>query len=68
VTQWYNYEQNRLELYRDLGTLPIDEWEAFHAIFPDEPLSPSAAAAVDGARAARAAAVDDNPPKEASAR
>ncbi len=38
VTTWYNYEQQRLELYRDLGTLPYDEWEAFHELFPDEPI------------------------------
>ncbi len=37
VTFWYQYEQQRLELYRDLGTLPYDEWEAFHELFPDEP-------------------------------
>ncbi len=36
VTQWYFFEQNRLETYRDMGTLPIDEWEALNAIFPSQ--------------------------------
>ena len=39
VTSWYQFQLARLQLYRDLGTLPIDEWEAFHAIFPDQPLT-----------------------------
>ena len=34
VTQWYQYQVNRLILYRDLGTLPYDEWEAFYELFP----------------------------------
>jgi hypothetical protein len=34
VTQWYNYQTARLILYRDLGTLPYDEWEAFYELFP----------------------------------
>jgi hypothetical protein len=37
VTTWYNYETLRMQIYRDLGTLPIDEWEAFHELFPAEP-------------------------------
>ncbi len=36
VTQWYQYQQQRLIVYRDLGTLPYDEWEAFYEIFPSE--------------------------------
>jgi len=45
VTSWFLYEQQRLELYRDLGTLPYDEWEAFHELFPDEPYGASGAEA-----------------------
>ncbi len=36
VSQWYGYQQARLIVYRDLGTLPYDEWEAFYEIFPSE--------------------------------
>ncbi len=36
ITQWYGYQQARLIVYRDLGTLPYDEWEAFYEIFPSE--------------------------------
>ena len=36
VTTWYNYQVARLTLYRDLGTLPFDEWEAFYELFPTE--------------------------------
>ena len=34
VTFWYNYQTQRLQIYRDLGILPYDEWEAFDEIFP----------------------------------
>jgi hypothetical protein len=36
ISQWYNYQQARLIVYRDLGNLPYDEWEAFYEIFPSE--------------------------------
>ncbi len=36
VTTWYNYQTQRLQVYRDLGILPIDEWEAFDEIFPPD--------------------------------
>jgi hypothetical protein len=36
ITQWYNYQQARLTIYRDLGNLPYDEWEAFYELFPSE--------------------------------
>src|SRR5690606_15967556 len=29
LTTWQQYQLARLTLYRDLGTLPYDEWEAF---------------------------------------
>ena len=38
VSTWYTFQINRLQLYRDMGTLPFDEWEAFHELFPAEPL------------------------------
>ncbi len=36
VTTWYSYQGARMTLYRDLGTLPYDEWEAFYELFPSE--------------------------------
>jgi hypothetical protein len=36
VTLWYNYQSFRLQVYRDLGILPFDEWEAFDEIFPPD--------------------------------
>ncbi len=36
VQTWQQYELQRLTLYRDLGTLPYDEWEAFNELFPSE--------------------------------
>jgi hypothetical protein len=36
ITTWYNYQVARLTVYRDLGTLPYDEWEAFYELFPSE--------------------------------
>src|SRR5262249_54021993 len=34
VNTWLNYQIARLSLYRDLGTLPYDEWEAYRELFP----------------------------------
>ncbi|GAC1470526.1 MAG: hypothetical protein NVSMB9_15710 [Isosphaeraceae bacterium] len=51
VTSWYQYQVARLQLYRDLGILPYDEWEAFHELFPAEPIRsgpPTASAAAEG--------------------
>jgi hypothetical protein len=36
VRSWQLYELQRLQVYRDLGTLPYDEWEAFRELFPSE--------------------------------
>ena len=36
VTLWYNYQTQRLQVYRDLGILPFDEWEAFDELFPKD--------------------------------
>jgi hypothetical protein len=48
VTSWQQYQLIRLQLYRDLGTLPIDEWEAFHELFPTESSSGGGVDAVQG--------------------
>jgi len=34
ISDWVNYQTLRLVLYRDLGTMPYDEWEAFYELFP----------------------------------
>jgi hypothetical protein len=31
---WVQYETARLVLYRDLGIMPFDEWEAYYELFP----------------------------------
>src|SRR5262249_39836966 len=36
TTAYQLYEQARLIVYRDIGTLPWDEWEAFSELFPSE--------------------------------
>jgi hypothetical protein len=41
VSEWQQYELSRLQLYRDLGTLPYDEWEAFSELFPAQYSGPS---------------------------
>lgn len=68
ITLWYNFQTQRLALYRDLGILPYDEWEAFHELFPDEPLSPGANSAARGAGATRAAAERTGTAEEATRR
>ncbi len=34
IGSFENYQQYRLIFYRDIGTLPYDEWEAFSELFP----------------------------------
>ena len=34
ISTWVSYETFRLALYRDLGIMPYDEWEAFYELFP----------------------------------
>ena len=36
TSTWVNYQSTRLSLYRDLGTMPIDEWETYHELFPSK--------------------------------
>ncbi|QDV36809.1 TolC family protein [Tautonia plasticadhaerens] len=40
ISSWVQYQTTRLALYRDLGIMPYDEWEAFYELFPAA--SPSA--------------------------
>ena len=48
ITAWFNFQLNRLSLYRELGTLPYDEWEAFSELFPSEYRGPGSSTTVDG--------------------
>ena len=48
VSTWYNYQVQRLQVYRDLGILPIDEWEAFDEIFPPDRTGRNTDAAIGG--------------------
>ncbi len=36
IAGFQNYQTQRLIFYRDIGTLPYDEWEAFSELFPTE--------------------------------
>ena len=49
---WVNYQLARLSLYRDLGTLPYDEWEAFSELFPAEYRGPSLGSGTNDTRSA----------------
>jgi hypothetical protein len=33
VAQWLQFKEQSLELYRELGTMPYDNWQAFHRSF-----------------------------------
>jgi hypothetical protein len=33
---WQNYQTQRLIVYRDIGNLPYDEWEAFSELYPSQ--------------------------------
>ena len=54
VAAWYAFIQSRLIVYRDLGTLPIDEWEAFNEVFPPDRSGPDVVAGAEGAPRAEA--------------
>ncbi len=41
TTAFQNFQLARLIVYRDIGTLPYDEWEAFSEIFPTQYRGPS---------------------------
>ena len=56
VQNWLSYQTARLTLYRDLGTLPYDEWEAFHELFPPKSDRPGPGGPPRGARPAGVAA------------
>ena len=41
TTLYQQYQLARLTVYRDIGTLPYDEWEAFSELFPTQYRGPS---------------------------
>ncbi len=49
VRTWLSYVTGRLVLFRDLGTLPFDEWEAYRELFPTEPTGPDDPVRAEGA-------------------
>lgn len=55
---WQNYQLARLSLYRDIGTLPYDEWEAFSELFPAEYRGPSLGSGTSDTRSAPAPAAE----------
>jgi Outer membrane efflux protein len=56
LTAWQNFQLARLSLYRDIGTLPYDEWEAFSELFPAEYRGPSLGSGTSDTRSASAPA------------
>ena len=50
VSNWYTYQVQRLQVYRDLGILPFDEWEAFDELFPPDRAGRTGNPARDGDR------------------
>jgi hypothetical protein len=56
TTAFQNYQLARLIVYRDIGTLPYDEWEAFSEIFPSEYRGPSLGPGTSDTRPAAAGA------------
>ena len=64
ITTWYFFQLARLSLYRDLGTLPYDEWEAFSELFPSEYHGPGASTTVDGSGNPRTTTIGLETPEE----
>ena len=44
VALWLEFKERQLALYRELGTMPYDNWEAFHRSFLPEAGRPAPAA------------------------
>jgi len=61
VSVWYSYQVQRLTVYRDLGILPYDEWEAFYELYPSEYAGRGAGDADTGGAAAGPAAAGPAP-------
>src|SRR5208283_1442035 len=60
------YELARLTVYRDIGILPYDEWEAFSEIFPEEYRGPSLGPGTINTNRKPASAATAEPPQGVS--
>jgi len=58
LNTWQSFQLARLTLYRDIGTLPYDEWEAFSELFPAEYRGPALGPGTSDARPAVAATAE----------
>ncbi len=54
---WVSFQTQRLSLYRDLGLMPYDEWEAFYEFFPSNNAGGGQPAPRDGRSAGGGAAL-----------
>ena len=66
ITYYETYELARLTVYRDIGILPYDEWEAFSEIFPDEYRGPSLGPGTINTNKKPASAATAKPPQGVS--
>jgi len=66
ITYYQTYELARLTVYRDIGILPYDEWEAFSEIFPEEYRGPSLGPGTINTNRKPASAAAAEPPQGAS--
>lgn len=63
LSTWLSYETGRLGLYRDLGTLPYDEWEAYRELFPPERIR-AGGGGIDSVRGPGAARTATSEPRQ----
>ncbi len=66
ITYYETYELARLTVYRDIGILPYDEWEAFSEIFPAEYRGPSLGPGTINTNKKPASAATAKPPQGVS--
>ena len=66
ITYYQTYELARLTVYRDIGILPYDEWEAFSEIFPEEYRGPSLGPGTINTNRRPASAATAKPPQGVS--
>ena len=66
ITAYETYQLARLTVYRDIGILPYDEWEAFSEIFPAEYRGPSLGPGTSNTNGKPASAATAEPPQGVS--
>jgi len=64
ISAYESYQTARLIFYRDIGTLPYDEWEAFRELFPTEYFGPIIGHADDNGRTGSADGEEAPPPPD----